>query len=45
MPTLASAAGAFQHSAGKGAKSEAEMTLAVQTIAYEMHGGLRGWES
>lgn len=44
MPALASAAGAFQHSVEEGARSEAEMTLAVQAIAYEMRGVVREWE-
>lgn len=45
MPALASAAGAFQHSVEDGGRSEAEMTLAVQAIAYEMQGVVRTWGS
>lgn len=44
MPALASAAGAFQQSLEKGARSEKEMALAVQAIAYEMQGVVREWE-
>ncbi|APG04829.1 hypothetical protein BJI69_13625 [Luteibacter rhizovicinus DSM 16549] len=43
MPALASAAGAFQQSVEKGARSEKEMALAVQAIAYEMQGVVREW--
>lgn len=44
MAALASAAGAFQLSVETGARSEAEMTLAVQAIAYEMQGVVREYE-
>jgi hypothetical protein len=44
MAALASAAGAFQLSVETGARSEKEMTLAVQAIAYEMQGVVREWE-
>ena len=43
MPALASAAGAFQQSVEKGGRSEKEMALAVQAIAYEMQGVVREW--
>lgn len=45
MPALASAAGAFQYSVETGARSEQEMSLAVQAIAYEMQGVVRTWDS
>lgn len=41
MPGLASAAGAFQQSLEWGPKSEAEMSLAVQTVAFEMQSVVR----
>ena len=41
MPGLASAAGAFQHSLERGPKSEAEMSLALQAVAYEVQGVVR----
>jgi hypothetical protein len=44
MAALASAAGAFHQSVETGARSEEEMTLAVQAIAYEMQGVVREWE-
>ena len=44
MAALAAAAGAFQHSVETGARSEEEMALAVQAIAYEMQGVVREWE-
>ncbi len=43
LPGLASAAGAFEQSVARGASSEAEMRIALQSIAYEIQRAI--WQN